>query len=121
MKQLFSLRQNALAAGVALAAPVLLSASLALADNSPQTAAAYKAPRTADGQPDFQGNWTNATLTPVERDTRFGNRRALTDAEAAQIEGSAAEHVARNALPTDPKLGIQDLPKDCGYGFTGTN
>jgi hypothetical protein len=27
----------------------------------------YRAPRTADGQPDLQGFWTNASLTPVGR------------------------------------------------------
>ena len=27
----------------------------------------YEPPRTADGQPDLQGNWTNATLTPFQR------------------------------------------------------
>ena len=24
-------------------------------------------PRTPDGRPDLQGNWTNATITPLER------------------------------------------------------
>ena len=24
-------------------------------------------PRTADGHPDLQGNWSNATLTPIQR------------------------------------------------------
>ena len=27
----------------------------------------WQAPRTADGHPDLQGNWTNVTLTPFER------------------------------------------------------
>ncbi|HXP86440.1 MAG TPA: hypothetical protein VN841_17055 [Bryobacteraceae bacterium] len=30
-------------------------------------AAKWTAPRTADGHPDLQGIWTNATLTPLER------------------------------------------------------
>jgi hypothetical protein len=30
-------------------------------------ASTYKAARTPDGQPDLQGFWTNATLTPLER------------------------------------------------------
>jgi hypothetical protein len=33
----------------------------------PNTARPYKAPRTADGQPDLQGFWTNSTYTPLER------------------------------------------------------
>jgi hypothetical protein len=78
-------------------------------------------PRTEFGHPDLQGNWNNATLTQFERPAQFGNRLVLTAEEAAQIEGTAAKHVAENAKPTDPKHGIQDLPKDCGYGFSGTN
>ena len=90
-------------------------------DQVPAKKSAWKAPRTLDGQPDLQGNWTNATLTQLERAPQFGTRLNLTAAEAAEIEGAAAKHVADNAEPTDPNLGIQDLPKDCGYGFTGTN
>jgi hypothetical protein len=86
-----------------------------------QSKASYKAPRNEFGQPDLQGNWDNATLTSVERDTKLGERQHLTDDEAAQVEGYAAKHREEGAAPTDPKLGIQDLPKDCGYGFSGTN
>src|SRR5579871_4941716 len=52
-----------------------------------KTAAAPKIwtqPRTADGQPDLQGIWNNATITPLERDRRFGNEEFLTKEEAAQ-------------------------------------
>jgi hypothetical protein len=110
-----------LGAGVAL---VLLSVTATHAQSTPKTVqqkSAWKVPRTEFGQPDLQGNWNNATLTQMERAQQFGTRNVLTAEEAAQIEGSAAKHVADNAKPTDPKLGIQDLPKDCGYGFTGTN
>src|SRR5262249_55959720 len=79
------------------------------------------APRTLDGQPDFQGNWTNVTLTTFERSKEYGNRGALTADEAAKIEGFAAHHVAENAKPTDPKTRTEDLPTDCGYGFKGAN
>jgi hypothetical protein len=86
-----------------------------------QSKTTYKAPRNEFGQPDLQGNWNNATLTSVERDAKFGDRMNLTDEEAAQIEGYAANHRETGAAPTDPKLKVQDLPKDCGYGFSGTN
>ena len=43
-------------------AGVLLTTTLAVAQTR-----AYRAPRTADGQPDLQGFWTNATYTPLER------------------------------------------------------
>jgi hypothetical protein len=98
---------------------ILCAPDLALAQQAKKST--WKVPRTEFGQPDLQGNWNNATLTQFERPANFGNRLVMTPDEAAQVEGSAAKHVADNAKPTDPKLGIQDLPKDCGYGFTGTN
>jgi hypothetical protein len=33
----------------------------------PVTAKPAAIPRLADGRPDLQGNWTNATITPLER------------------------------------------------------
>jgi hypothetical protein len=36
-----------------------------------RSADAYRAPRTAYGQPDLQGTWTNASLTSLERPDRF--------------------------------------------------
>jgi len=105
-------RVGAIAFGVAMA----VFGAQALAQSKP-----YKAPRNEFGQPDLQGNWNNATLTAVERDPKFGDRMYLTDDEAAQIEGYAEKHREEGAKPTDPSLKIQDLPKDCGYGFSGTN
>jgi len=46
----------------------------------------WKAPRTADGQPDLQGNWTNATLTPFQRPPELGNKEFFTEDEAAAFE-----------------------------------
>jgi len=39
--------------------------------------------RTADGQPDLQGFWTNDTVTPLERPAEFGDKEILTPEEAA--------------------------------------
>lgn len=43
-------------------------------------------PRTPDGQPELQGNWTNITITPMERPAEFANKAFLTKAEAAEYE-----------------------------------
>ena len=53
--------ESKLRAGSALLAGTILSAALC-------------ATALADGQPDLQGNWTNATITPFERPEKFGER-----------------------------------------------
>jgi hypothetical protein len=47
--------------------------------------ASYTAPRNAQGQPDLSGLWTNATITQLERDPRFGERLVMTPAEAEAL------------------------------------
>ncbi len=54
----------------------------------------WTAPRTVWGQPDLQGLWTSATLTPLERPEQQAERSTMTDEEAAAIE---AESAARRA------------------------
>ena len=48
--------------------------------------AAQQAPRTADGHPDIQGIWTNATITPLERLPQFKDRPSLSEKEAVAYE-----------------------------------
>jgi hypothetical protein len=53
---------------------------------SAQTSKNWTAPRTADGHPDFQGVWTNATLTPMDRPKEFEGKATASDAEARAYE-----------------------------------
>jgi len=46
----------------------------------------WSQPRTPDGQPDLQGVWSNATLTPLERPAAFAGREFLTEKELAEKE-----------------------------------
>jgi hypothetical protein len=45
----------------------------------------------------------------------------LSREEATAVEQGLAQFVADQDKPTDPKLGILDLPKECGFGFSGVN
>ena len=54
----------------------------------------WAAPHTADGQPDLQGMWTNATITPFERPRALAEKQFLTEAEAAALERQTADRLA---------------------------
>ena len=81
-------------------------------------AEAWKAPRNGWGQPDLSGVWTNATITTLERDARFGDRKVLTDAEAKALESGNAARVQRAAQDTKEGTKVDELPS-CGGGQTG--
>ena len=59
------------------------------------SAAAQETPRTPWGHPDFQGTWTNATLTPLQRPAELGAKELYTPAELAEFE--AQRRAATNA------------------------
>ncbi|WP_116807477.1 hypothetical protein [Steroidobacter cummioxidans] len=82
--------------------------------SSAALAGTYKAPRTADGHPDLQGIWTNATLTPVERPKMLGNKLVLTEAEALQMEKRMQDFAAESDRPSDLN---QELPKGNVGGY----
>jgi hypothetical protein len=63
-------------------------------------AAGWQLPRTEHGHPDLQGNWTNATLTPIERPR--GQAAVLTAEQAAALEAGHVETVEQRAAPSDP-------------------
>jgi hypothetical protein len=61
----------------------ILLATLPLAG---QGAKSWNPPRTPDGQPDLQGIWNNATLTPLERPRELAGKAFFTEQEAAEYE-----------------------------------
>ncbi len=64
------------------------------------TAGAWVVPRTPDGHPDLQGNWSSATLTPIERPQ--GQGPVLTPEEVRRIEQGQADFVLGRTLASDP-------------------
>lgn len=113
-----AMKSHSLALVSAAAMAALCLAAPALARDK----AAYAAPKTAFGQPDLEGTWTNATLTPFTRDkAAYGSRLTMTPEEAAKIEKTNDAAIKDGLKPTDPKLTIKDLPVDCGRGFKGVD
>ena len=60
----------------------------------PPAAKVWTAPRTADGHPDLEGIWTNATLTPLERPRDLAGKEFLTEQEAAAREKRLLEELS---------------------------
>jgi len=79
-----------LAAAVSLAVPGVARAQSSGTD----------VPRTPDGRPDLQGNWTNATLTPVQRPD--GLPKVLSPEQVAALEGERAAFIEEGYEASDP-------------------
>lgn len=94
---------------------LLILASVALLSSS--NAQNYEPPRTAYGNPDLQGTWSNASITTLERNARYENL-VLTDDE---IGRATVEHPQNVRLATDDNMVAgqlpdgSDLPRGRGY------
>jgi hypothetical protein len=78
---IFAKRSRLLAATVAAAA----LATVAVAGQAPN-GANKPLPRTPWGDPDLQGIWSIATITPFERPATLAGKPVLTEEEAAELE-----------------------------------
>ena len=70
----------------------------------------------ADDRPDLSGTYDIATLTPLQRPARLGDKLTLTDEEADEIASKEAAYLARRNAATDPERGA---PPEGGDGSTG--
>ncbi len=77
--------------------------------------AAWTPPRNASGQPDLEGAWSNATITPQARPAKFGSRLVMTLQEAREAEGAADAQVERGNQATDPDAPIVEDGRVGGY------
>ena len=74
---------------------------------SGQATKAWQAPRTADGQPDLQGVWSAATITPVERPQDLAGKAFFTPEEARAYEKDwrTRNNMDRRDGPTESDVG----------------
>src|SRR4029434_3901364 len=84
-----------LAAGAGIAAFALVSAARNTTAARASDTRSYSAPRTAWGDPDFQGVWRYEAVIALERPARFAGREFLTDAESARARLLEQEQVSK--------------------------
>ena len=92
---------------------LLIAAAWTLA--APALAADWQPPRNAYGQPDLEGAWTNATITPQARPAKFGTRLVMTPQEVREAEGAAEAQIERGNQATDPNAPAVEDGRVGGY------
>lgn len=95
---------------LALALVVLLPSMAAAAGKS-------DIPRRPDGKPDLSGTYDIATLTPLSRPAKYGDKATLTPEEAKAIEEYWAQNLAKDSETSDPN---RDLPPEGGIEIYAT-
>lgn len=78
---------------------------------------AYQPPRTMDGRPSLEGNWTNASITSLQRPALYGNL-VLPDSEVAAATETHPQVVRQrndDELSSDSVLNGADLKSGRGY------
>ncbi len=102
-----------------LTAVLCATAALGIVSTASAQAAArpaqWEVPRTPDGHPDLQGNWTNQTLTPLQR--RDGQGPVYTPEQVARIEQGSVDRFVRGERPSDPNRSAPPT----GQGVGGYN
>jgi hypothetical protein len=101
------------ALAIAVAAAVTFTSAGAQAPTA--IAKPWTMPRTPDGKPDLQGNWSNATLTPIER-PGDNTPPIMSKDEVARLEKNFAARVDRLGQSSDPE---RPAPPKGGDGSTG--
>ncbi len=90
-------------------------AMLAAAPAIAQPAEAWTAPRTAIGHPDFQGTWTNSSLTTLERSAQYRDL-VVPDGQAEEIQRQRSAANQRAQARTDQSAGAPtDRNTAAGY------
>src|ERR1700688_1691423 len=94
-----------IAAAMALAPPN--TAAQTAPSKQSKTAQPWTPPRTANGRPDLQGIWSNATLTPFERPTELEGKEFFTEAEAGEFTIATLDRANRDRRGATPQEDVE--------------
>src|SRR5689334_2690076 len=78
-----------------------LAAAVALASEGKQA----RMP-VVQGQPDLQGTWSNATITPLERPKELAGKESFTEAEALEYEKRVLEESNKDRRDGPPEADV---------------
>jgi len=96
-------------AAIAAAATAVISASVTqTAAQAPAVSGtALKAPplKTAWGEPDLQGIWTDEFETPLQRPAKYANQEFFTEAQRAELDQARSVILGRRATERDANNG----------------
>jgi len=109
------MRMRAPVGGLAIVVALIAAVAVAQSQGG-RGASSPDVPRTPDGRPDLSGTYDAATLTPLERPERFGNRLVLSEQEARAV---AEEERTRNETRNQPSDPNREAPPVGGDGSSG--
>ena len=69
---------------------------LSVARSSAEAPAATASPKTAWGEPDLQGIWTDETTTPLQRSPKYANQEFFTNEQRAELDKERAAMLGRD-------------------------
>ncbi|HEV3334308.1 MAG TPA: hypothetical protein VG096_25150 [Bryobacteraceae bacterium] len=83
----------------------LMTLTLLAMPAQPQSAKTYTPPKTADGQPDIAGVWSNASIVPLERPKELEGKQFFTSEEEAAYEKKVFARSSRDKTPAEGAVG----------------
>jgi hypothetical protein len=83
----------------------------------PTVAEGFVVSRTPDGQPDLQGIWSNAVLTPLERPADLADKEFLTEQEAAEYQRRRQAENFKDRRDADAETDVRNAYNDFWWDF----
>jgi hypothetical protein len=100
-----------------LAAAAWLLSLPAASNGQPAVAEGFVVGRTHDGQPDLQGIWSNAVLTPLERPADLADKEFLTEQEAAEYQRRRQQENFKDRRDADAEADVRNAYNDFWWDF----